>query len=413
MAARGTFSLIPNEVLTAEPEYHNVITDSESMKKEYINIATTPTEKFTLNFNALTNTERDTLLDHYNDQYGGFYSFYWASVPSYIGSGAIIIGRWVKGSLKMTPISKTYWKCSIVFEKDAEGYWSPFDFVPTGASTGDVDISLPAGKTVVIYWGDGNVTTVTGPVTDENYTNAYASAGTYKVTFWGDYTSVTRFEINTVGANSTTVRLGELTGLTRFRCSGSNTISGDLKNLPSGLAYFYCSGSNTISGDIQNLPSGLTYFYCAGSNTISGDIQNLPSGLITFNCLGSNTISGDIQNLPSGLTYFRCDGSNTISGDIQNLPSGITFFRCSGSNTISDYTTKTWTTKPATFILIPVGAGGLSEGEVDQLFIDFDDDLTWAEGDTITITGTNAAPTGTSAAARTNIDNEGADITIN
>ena len=347
MAARGTFSLIPNEVLTAEPEYHNVITDSESMKKEYINIATTPTEKFTLNFNALTNTERDTLLDHYNDQYGGFYSFYWASVPSYIGSGAIIIGRWVKGSLKMTPISKTYWKCSIVFEKDAEGYWSPFDFVPTGASTGDVDISLPAGKTVVIYWGDGNVTTVTGPVTDENYTNAYASAGTYKVTFWGDYTSVTRFEINTVGANSTTVRLGELTGLTRFRCSGSNTISGDLKNLPSGLAYFYCSGSNTISGDLKNLPANLTYFACYGSNTIS------------------------------------------------------------------DYTTKTWTTKPAIFILIPVGAGGLSEGEVDQLFIDFDDDLTWAEGDTITITGTNAAPTGTSAAARTNIDNEGADITIN
>jgi len=369
MAARGTFSLIPNEVLTAEPEYHNVITDSESMKKEYINIATTPTEKFTLNFSALTNTERDTLLDHYNDQYGGFYSFYWSSVPSYIGSGAIIIGRWVKGSLKMTPISKTYWKCSIMFEKDAEGYWSPFDFVPTGASTGGVDISLPTGKTIVIFWGDGNVTTVTGPVDNENYTNAYAGAGTYTVTFWGDYIAVTRLDINTVAADSTTVRIGAL----------------------SGLAHFRCYGSNTISGDIQNLPSGLTLFYCSGSNTISGDIQNLPSGI----------------------TFFRCDGSNTISGDIQNLPSGITFFRCSGSNTISDYTTKTWTTKPATFILIPVGAGGLSEGEVDQLFIDFDTDLAWASGNKITITGTNAAPTGTSAAARTNIDNEGADITIN
>ena len=412
MAARGTFSLIPNEVLTAEPEYHNVITDSESMKKEYINIATTPTEKFTLNFSALTNAERDTLLDHYNDQYGGFYSFSWASVPSYVCSGADITGRWVKGSLKMTSVSKTYWKCSIVFEKDVVST-SPFDFVPTGASTGGVDISLPAGKTVTIDWGDGNSTKVSGPVDNENYTNAYAGAGTYTVTFWGDYTSVTRLDINTVVADSTTVRIGALSGLSIFYCTDSNKISGDIQNLPTGLTYFYCTGSNTVSGDIQNLPTGLTVFSCTGSNTVSGDIQNLPSGITVFRCEGSNTISGDIQNLPSGLTYFLCYGSNTVSGDIQNLPSGLTYFRCTGSNTISDYTTKTWTTKPATFILVPVGAGGLSEGEVDQLFIDFDTDLAWADGDTITITGTNAAPTGTSAAARTNIDNEGADITIN
>ena len=368
MAARGTFSLIPNEVLTAEPEYHNVITDSESMKKEYINIATTPTEKFTLNFSALTNTERDTLLDHYNDQYGGFYSFSWASVPSYVCSGADMTGRWVKGSLKMTPISKTYWKCSIMFEKDVVST-SPFDFVPTGASTGGVDISLPTGKTVTINWGDGNSTKVSGPVDNENYTNAYAGAGTFTVTFWGDYTSVTRLDINTVAADSTTAKIGVL--------------------------------------------SALTSFTCYGLNTISGDVQNLPSGVVSFDCRGSNTVSGDIQNLPSGFISFTCSGSNTISGDIQNLPSGVAYFHCEGSNTISDYTTKTWTTKPATFILVPVGAGGLSEGEVDQLFIDFDTDLAWADGDTITITGTNAAPTGTSAAARTNIDNEGADITIN
>jgi len=118
MAAGSAFSLIPNEVLTADPEYHNVITSAESMKKEYINIASTPTEKYTLSFNLLSNTDRDTLLTHYNDQYGGYHSFTWQSVPSYIGSGANITGRWVGGSLKMTPISKTYWKCSIEFEKD-------------------------------------------------------------------------------------------------------------------------------------------------------------------------------------------------------------------------------------------------------------------------------------------------------
>ena len=118
MAAGSAFSLVPNEALTAEPEYHNVVTPAESMKKEYINISSTPVEKFTLNFNALTSAERDTLITHYNDQYGEYHSFSWQSVPSYIGSGANITGRWVDGSLKMTPASKTYWRCSIKFEKD-------------------------------------------------------------------------------------------------------------------------------------------------------------------------------------------------------------------------------------------------------------------------------------------------------
>jgi len=222
---------------------------------------------------------------------------------------------------------------------------SPFDFAPSGAETGGVDISLPAGKKITINWGDGNSTNVSGPVDNQNYTNAYAGAGTYSVTFRGDYDTVTRLDINTVLAEGTTSRIGLL--------------------------------------------SGLTYFYCDGSNTVSGDIQNLPSGLTSFLCTGSNTVSGDIQNLPSDLTYFRCDGSNTIS----------------------DYTTKAWTTKPATFIL--TGNSALSESEVDQLFIDFDDDLVWAAGNTITITGSCAAPSAASAAARANIAGEGCTITTN
>ena len=222
---------------------------------------------------------------------------------------------------------------------------SPFDFAPSGAETGGVDISLPAGKKITINWGDGNSTNVSGPVNSQNYTNAYAGAGTYSVTFRGDYDTVTRLDINTVLAEGTTSRIGLL--------------------------------------------SGLTYFLCTGSNTVSGDIQNLPSGLIYFNCTGSNTVSGDIQNLPSDLTYFSC----------------------SGSNTISDYTTKAWTTKPTTFIL--TGNSALSESEVDQLFIDFDDDLVWAAGNTITITGSCAAPSAASAAARANIAGEGCTITTN
>ena len=269
---------------------------------------------------------------------------------------------------------------------------NPIDAKPSGVETLTLNLSLPANKDIIIDWGDGNTTKVSGAVSDQNYTNNYAGAGTYPIKFYGDFRALTRLKIETVNIDSTTTQLGALSDLTYFRCADSNTISGDITNLPSSLTDFICYGSNTISGDITNLPSDLTYFRCAGSNTISGDITNLPSGL----------------------TDFRCYGSNTISGDITNLPSSLTSFNCTGSNTISDYTTPhTWTTKPTTFILIPVGAGGLSESEIDNLFIDFDADLVWVSGNVITLTGTNAAPSATSAAARTNIAGEGCTITTN
>ena len=313
-------------------------------------------------------------------------------------------------------------------------FCNPIDAKPTGAQTLTLNLSLPAGRYVRIDWGDGNTTEISGAVSSQDYTNDYAGAGIFPIKIYGDFRFLTRFEIKTVDIDGTIERIAALSGLTYFRCYGANTISGDLANLPSGLTYFYCTGSNTISGDLANLPSGLTYFRCYGSNTISGDLANLPSGLTAFYCTGSNTISGDLANLPSGLTYFycagsntvsgdiaalsglihfRCDGSNTVSGDIASLPSGLTYFYCTGSNTVSDYTGKTWTTKPATFILIPVGAGGLSEAEVDQLLIDFDDDLVWAVGNIITLTGTNAARSGVSDAAVTSLEAEGVTVTTN
>lgn len=115
--AGEAFTLIPQEVITSEPIYYNVITTSESMKKEYMNISSTPIERYELTFKILTSTDRDILLNHYNAQYGGYHNFSWQSVPSYIGAGANITGRWVTGSLSMTIISN-HWRCKIVFEKE-------------------------------------------------------------------------------------------------------------------------------------------------------------------------------------------------------------------------------------------------------------------------------------------------------
>ena len=118
MAAGEAFTLIPNVVVPATPEYYNIITQSESAKKEYLNVASTPTEKWELQFPALDDTGFGTLLTHYKENYGGYHSFSWQSVPAYIGGGVNMTGRWVDGSLGMTPIGRSRWKCAIVFEKE-------------------------------------------------------------------------------------------------------------------------------------------------------------------------------------------------------------------------------------------------------------------------------------------------------
>lgn len=124
-------------------------------------------------------------------------------------------------------------------------------------------------------------------------------------------------------------------------------------------------------------------------------------------------ISFDVANAPTGLTHLYVYGSNTLTGDIANAPTGLIYLAVGGNNTIADYTTPhTWTTKPATFILIPVAPGGLSTAEIDNLLIDLDDDFVWTTG-TINLTGTNAARSSNSDAAVTSMTGQGATVTTN
>lgn len=115
--AADDFSLSPNFVTELDPIYNNVITESESMKKEFLNLSTTALQRYELKFSALTTANKDVLIGHYKARYGGYDSFIWTSVPAYIESGSNITGRWVDGSLQITPIGYKRWTCSITMEK--------------------------------------------------------------------------------------------------------------------------------------------------------------------------------------------------------------------------------------------------------------------------------------------------------
>jgi len=115
--AADDFTMTPNEAIEIVPDYHNIITPSESMKKEFLNIAATPLQRYRLKFKTLTTANKDVLLAHYKARYGGYDEFIWTSVPAYIESGANITGRWVDGSLDITPVANGRWVCSIIIEK--------------------------------------------------------------------------------------------------------------------------------------------------------------------------------------------------------------------------------------------------------------------------------------------------------
>ena len=284
-----------------------------------------------------------------------------------------------------------------------------FDVNDTQVISGQ--FSTIAGETISVDWGDGSArSTYSGA--DQAWSHDYGSAGDRTVRIFGSVV-LTKFTMDAAGADIS-FDIGTLpAGLICFYCYGANTCHGDIGTLPAGLIVFICCGSNTCHGDIGAAPAGLTYFNCCGSNTCHGDIGAAPVGLTHFYCYGANTCHGDIGAAPAGLTVFICYGSNTCHGDIGAAPVGLTYFVCCGSNTIADYSGKTWTTKPVTFILVPVGVGGLSTAEIDQLLIDFDDDLLWSGGNVITLTGTNAARSAASDAAVASIAGEGATVTTN
>jgi len=117
------FTLMPTWVDPLEPEYNTIITPTESMKKEYMNLSANATEKFKLRYEGLSDANFKTLYDHYKGEYGGYAAFAWknAYIPAYIQTllgltTEDLTGRWVENTFKFSPEAHS-WTAEVVFEK--------------------------------------------------------------------------------------------------------------------------------------------------------------------------------------------------------------------------------------------------------------------------------------------------------
>jgi len=115
-------------------------------------------------------------------------------------------------------------------------------------------LSLPADKTVYLYWGDDLSTTIAGPQTDYTITHNYARSGNYSIRLGGDITNVTKFHIySQSGVSGDIGNFAVLTGLLDLRLY-STSVSGDIAYLAvlTSLTILRLY-SSSVSGDIADL----------------------------------------------------------------------------------------------------------------------------------------------------------------
>lgn len=124
MAGADLTSVTPTWMEPQEPEFHTIMTQSESMKKNYANLSgSTPILKWKCKWQGLSDTSYYLLYQHFYDNKGGYDSFAFKCVPSYIDTdedgvpdGSAMTGRWVEGTFK-TKLLPRSWDLEIVFEK--------------------------------------------------------------------------------------------------------------------------------------------------------------------------------------------------------------------------------------------------------------------------------------------------------
>jgi hypothetical protein len=102
----ANFTLVPTKVIPLPAKWNNKISNTETMKKQYLRLAIVPEERFKLVFEKMSDANYLTLKNHVDACYGEYDNFSWTSVPSYIDTnrdgvadGSSMTGRWEEGSL--------------------------------------------------------------------------------------------------------------------------------------------------------------------------------------------------------------------------------------------------------------------------------------------------------------------------
>ena len=152
-----------------------------------------------------------------------------------------------------------------------------FTSTGTGAEAGTLSLFYPASEDGKVVQATGNVKLGAGgdqtsQVIVGNATNTFTvfcTTGTGTLVLPNTYT---RFSSNTSDTDPTNGWNAS---------TNAPSLAFDIATIPAGLITFRCTGSNTISGDLPNDWKEMTYFLCAGYNEIGGIREGAYEGSVT------------------------------------------------------------------------------------------------------------------------------------
>ena len=164
------------------------------------------------------------------------------------------------------------------------------------------NLSIAAGKTVVITWGDGGTTSVTGNNTNITHTYAASATNIFNISMNGDLNSITVFY------HFTQVKsYGNITNWTKF-------------NLIVGLRLY----GNAFTGDDVNneIPASCSVVLMR-LNALTGKLPNMitGSGGMIYDYSGNNITGSNLTVFKAGMTLFDISDQNSVfpTAEIDNL----------------------------------------------------------------------------------------------
>jgi hypothetical protein len=137
------------------------------------------------------------------------------------------------------------------------------EYAIASATSANITIGTSDSSDVLIDWGDGDFSVAAHNVqATHNYDSAYT--GTIKVFTTA---TITRWDSSAAGWSFALSALKE--GLTYFRCTADNSITGTITDIPNSVGIFQLYGQSSLSGDLADSNANLTFFLCLGGfNTV-------------------------------------------------------------------------------------------------------------------------------------------------
>lgn len=206
-------------------------------------------------------------------------------------------------------------------------YYQIGEFTTTKLSQSWV-LSVTAGSSYYVEWGDGVVDWFAGISGNQTITHTYATAGTYKPKWWiQDATKLLVFNCAANGLTGTLPSFAACTSLTTFYAY-TNNFNGTVPSFATciGLVNFGIS-SNAFTGEFPTFSACTSLLYLnATSNKISSYIpQTIASTCRTFNlsdnALSQFAVDAILADMATNIASRPAGGTLDLSGGTNAIPS--------------------------------------------------------------------------------------------